>query len=98
MKFILTSLSLASLISQFLTGVIAYYLLIWDNYFKCSIANIIHYAHNLPLHKHLVLLGMLPIYIAIVIFGSALLSTFVGSRMKDFIIRYIQPHKSKISF
>lgn len=98
MKDVLTAVSPGTLISQIITGFVAYYLLISDNSLHCSIATFIRYGHSLSVKQHLFLLGMLPIYIAIVIFGSALLGAALGRWIENHFMRPLRQRKSKISF
>jgi hypothetical protein len=98
MKNVLSAISPGTFISQLMTGYIAYYLLMTDNCLHCSIATLIEYGHSLPVNKHLILLGLLPIYIAFVIFGSALLSAALGKWLENIIMRPFRQRKSKISY
>ena len=98
MKNLFESLTPSTLISQVMTGYIAYYLLISNNWLHCSIATIIQYAHTLPVNRHLILLGLLPIYIAFVIFGSALLIASLGKWLEGLVMRPFRQRKSKISY
>ncbi|OGT36893.1 MAG: hypothetical protein A3F11_08930 [Gammaproteobacteria bacterium RIFCSPHIGHO2_12_FULL_37_14] len=59
-----------------------YAFLIQDSIFHCSISAIIHQAHHLTITKHLLILGLLPVYIAAIIFGACLLMVFLGSKLK----------------
>lgn len=64
-----------------------YTLLLQDNGLNTSISSIISRTHNLELREHLIVLGLLPIYIATVIFGSALLGMYISSCMRHLIAR-----------
>jgi hypothetical protein len=59
-----------------------YYLLLTKNFFHCSIADIIFYARTLGITKHIFILAILPIYIAMVIFGGILLTIFLHNRLE----------------
>lgn len=98
MKYLLSTLSPGTLLSQLMTGFIAHYILIADNRIGSSIATIIRYAHSLPVNKHLILLGVLPIYIAVIIFGSAMLSATIGGWVEKIVMKPFQSRKSKISY
>lgn len=95
MKYILTTLSPGALLSILITGFIAHYILISDNSIGTSITSVIHYAHSLPVHKHLILLGVLPIYIAVIIFGSAMISAKVGGWLEKIMMKPFKPRKTK---
>lgn len=98
MKNLFAAFTPGAMISQLMTGYIAYYLLISNNWLHCSITTFIEYAHSLPVNQHLLLLGLLPIYIAFVIFGSALMSAAIGKWLKQVVMRPFRQRKSKISY
>lgn len=88
MKKILST-NLASLITLTIVFYSSYFLLVEDNFLHTSISSIIHRAHHLQLKSHLIVLGLLPIYIAMVIFGSALVGIYLGSIAKKIFSRKI---------
>tara|TARA_R110000868_G_scaffold267052_3_gene526323 strand:+ start:586 stop:894 length:309 start_codon:yes stop_codon:yes gene_type:complete len=98
MKKMLPKISPGTLISQIMTGCLAYYLLMTDNCFHCSISYLIHYAHTLALKQHLTLLGLIPIYIAAVIFGAAMLGATIGRWIDDSLARTSKQKSTKDSF
>jgi hypothetical protein len=98
MKKLFPKLSAGTLISQIFTGSLAYYLLVSDNLAHCSISNIIDFGHKLALKQHLLLMGLLPVYIAIVIFGAALLGATLGRWLDDTLIPFFKQKSSKESF
>jgi len=59
-----------------------YTLLLQDNFLHTSISSIIIKARHLELKPHLIVLGFLPIYISVVIFGSVLLGIYLSSIIK----------------
>lgn len=95
MKYLLTTISPGTLLSQLMTGFIAHYILISDNRIGSSVTTIIQYAHSLPVNKHLILLGVLPIYIAIIIFGSAMISATVGCWLEKKVMKPFKARKTK---
>lgn len=64
-----------------------YTLLLQDNCLNTSISAIIARSHHLELREHLIVLGLLPIYIATVIFGSALLGMYISSCLRHLLAR-----------
>ncbi len=98
MKKLLTKLSPGALIAQVMTCCLAYYLLLTENGIHSSIAYLIQYAHSLALRQHLIILGMLPIYIAVVIFGAATLGTLLGRCLDNSLLRSFRQKRSKTSF
>ncbi|VVC76809.1 hypothetical protein AQUSIP_21360 [Aquicella siphonis] len=89
MKKILST-NLATLISLTVVFYTSYYLLVQDNFLHTSISSIIHRAHHLEIKSHLIVLGLLPIYIAMVIFGSAMLGMYIGSAVQNILSRNIK--------
>jgi hypothetical protein len=66
---------------------LAYYLLLQDNFLDMSISAIIAKSNHLELKKHLMVLGFLPVYIATIIFGTAMLGIYIGSALQQYLIR-----------
>jgi hypothetical protein len=79
-------------IGRMITVVIVFYLaysiLLGGNAFNMSIAAIINQSTHLQSLKHLIVLGLLPVYIGLMIFGSALLGIFLGSRLHRLFMRH----------
>jgi hypothetical protein len=67
-----------------------YTLLLQDNFLNTSISSIISRSHHLEPRIHLIVLGLLPIYIATVIFGSAMLGMYIGSWITQAMMRGIK--------
>ena len=63
---------------------ITYYLLMKDNFLHTSISSIINESHQLQDLRHLVVLGLLPIYISLMIFGSAILGNYLTSNLQGY--------------
>lgn len=98
MKIMFSKLTSLTTLTQLLVGYLAYYLLLTENSIGGSIAHIIHYAHSLPLKQHLLVMGFLPIYIAIVIFGAATLGLLLGKWLEETFIPCIKEKSAKSSF
>jgi hypothetical protein len=60
----------------------AYYLLLRENRMHSSISSIVSYANHFAIRPHLLILGLLPIYIATMIFGAAMLGIYLGARIE----------------
>ena len=82
-KFILKSFAVIVMLITLICC--TYGFLIRDNIFHCSISAIIHQAHQSapPLH-HVLILVLLPIYIAAIIFGACILGIYLGTKLKQF--------------
>lgn len=91
----LVSLSFASTIALLMVFYVAYYLLLSDSFMHISVGEIIANAHQLSMKKHLLVLGLIPIYIGLMIFGTAILGMYLGSLLQSWINRtFKKPLKS----
>lgn len=72
-----------------------YYLLLHDNCLNTSISSIITYSHGLAVRKHLLVLGLLPIYIAAMIFGAGILGIYLGTALQQLLVRTTKQHNGK---
>ena len=69
----------------------AYYLLLQDNF--ASISSIVDTAYTFVLRKHFIVFGLLPVYIAIIIFGIGMLSMYVSSVIENRLKHFFFPNK-----
>ena len=83
----IVSLNLATILTFIVLSYVAYYLLVRDNFLHISISAIIGNSHHLDIKRHLLVLGLLPFYIAAMIFGTGILSIYLGSRIQERFIR-----------
>ncbi len=81
----LVTLNIGVILTLTMLFSVIYYILLVNNFL--SISSIIANTHHLAIKKHLLVLGLLPIYIAAMIFGTALLGTYLGSTLQDRIGR-----------
>lgn len=82
-----SKLKMSSLTSLVIACYLAYYLLLSDNALHTSISCIMQYARSLALQKHLIVLGLLPIYIASMIFGAAMIGLYLGNSVPSLLTR-----------
>lgn len=66
---------------------VSYYVLLRDQACPASIAAIVNYSHRYDLTKHVMILGFLPVYIAIIIFGAATIGIYLGHVVESLLIR-----------
>lgn len=97
MKHRFFSFNLGTLIAFSGVFYIAYYLLLNDNPLRVSLSAIIERSHELSMNKHLLVLGLIPIYISIIIFGAATLGIYLGAILQRVIIHPLQD-KMRLSF
>lgn len=69
-----------------------YYLLLKDDWLSLSIASMLSWTNHLTLHWHLLAIGMLPIYLAFIIFGTAIIGIYLGSAIQRWLM-HIFHHK-----
>lgn len=60
-----------------------YYLLLYDK-ILISIPCIISYAHGTAIDRHLLILGLLPIYIGVMVFGATFLGILAGNKVQQY--------------
>lgn len=80
------SFNLGTLITLSGAFYIAYYLLLDDSLVHISLTAIIDRSNELSMNKHLLVLGLIPIYIAIVIFGAATIGVYLGGIIQRAVI------------
>lgn len=71
------------------------YLLLKDNIFHGSITAIIDQSQRLTLKSHLLVLGILPIYIGLVLFGSISIVMYVRSALHQILWPTSNKYKAK---
>lgn len=75
------SLKIGALIGSAMIIVVTYYLLLKDTFLHTSISSILNRAQSFTLEGHLLVLGLLPFYIALMVFGAAFLVLYIGSSL-----------------
>jgi len=70
-----------------------YYLLVEDNVLHLSISAILTYANQFTKHGHLCVIGFLPIYLGMVIFGAAILLGCLRSLLSHCLNRWLRPEQ-----
>lgn len=72
---------------------LVYRLLLQDNPLHLSISAIITYSHHLATKQHLILIALLPVYVASIIFGATLLGLYLGSTLQGVLVRVFPSHR-----
>ena len=80
------TLNLGTLIALCVVFYMAYYLLLNDNPLRISLTAIMANSHQLSMPQHLLLLGLIPFYIAVVIFGAATIGIYFGGILQQFLL------------
>lgn len=79
-------LNVGTILAIIIASYVAYFILLEDNWTHLSIASIIHYSHHLAVKKHMLVLGLLPIYIGTMIFGAGMIGAYVGPTVQNFLV------------
>jgi ABC-type transport system involved in cytochrome c biogenesis permease component len=87
--------SLRTLFTLMAVGMVVYFVLLHDKhlFIHTSITCIIAYAHTLTMTEHLLVLALLPIYIAVIIFGTALFAAYAETKIEFLVKRSIKSKK-----
>jgi len=65
-----------------------YYFLIQENILHSSISEILQWANHCTKHGHLFVIGLLPIYVGLIIFGAALLTLYLRAALWPIFSHY----------
>jgi hypothetical protein len=79
-------LNIGTVIATLIAAYVAYFILLEDNWTHLSIGSIIHYSHHLAMKKHMLVLGLLPIYIGTMVFGAGIFGAYVGPTVQNLLI------------
>lgn len=70
------------------------YMLSHDHVFPISINSVWHWiSHGIP-HFRALAVGLLPVYVALMIFGSAVLAVYLGAILQRWLIQWLRPKPS----
>lgn len=83
------TLNLGAIICLMALGYILYYLLLLDNPLPFSIGAVLSSINHIIKHWHVLAVGLLPIYIALMIFGTGIISIYLGSVLQRWIGQYL---------
>lgn len=88
------SLSIYNLLGLSLAVYCIYYLLLKNDELPFSIHAVLYGIHHLINHWHVVVVGLLPIYVALMIFGLTLLGLYLGAVLER-IVAHLFHHPKK---
>ena len=71
------------------TGLL-YYLLVQDRTLHLSISDMLDWANHCTKHGHLFVIGFLPIYLGLIIFGAAVLFIYLRTHLWPLISHYLR--------
>lgn len=81
------SFNLRSLFAIIAVCCVVFLVLLSDKYLHISISSIIELTDHTADKKHIIVLAILPIYIAVMIFGAASAGIYLGSWIESLLIR-----------
>lgn len=67
-----------------------YYFLVLDTTLHLSIADIFDWASHCTKQGHLLVIGLLPIYLGLIIFGAAILFIYLRSQLWPILSQYLK--------
>ncbi|MHB1949363.1 MAG: hypothetical protein ACYCQI_14765 [Gammaproteobacteria bacterium] len=83
------SLNLGGIICLVVVGYFIYYLLVLDNELPFSIVSILSNFSHWTSHWRILIVGLLPVYVALMLFGTAMLGAYLGSAVQDWLTRMV---------
>lgn len=86
----LLSIQISHIIAIFTAGYLIYYLLLCENCLHSSITEIINYTDHMEMMSHMIVLGLLPIYIGVLVFGAAMFGLYLGSLIQHLTFKFIK--------
>lgn len=72
------------------TAYALYYLLLNDKLLPISISSITTFTSHCTTHWHILAAGLIPVYLALIIFGTAILSLHFGSALQRWLIQALK--------
>lgn len=86
-----TQLNFGGAICLIAVSYFIYYLLVLDKDLPFSIGSILASVHHWGSEWRILIVGLLPIYVAFVLFGMAVLGMYLGSTFQQWVTRIMQP-------
>ncbi len=66
------------------------YLLRQDDILPISISSVWSYISHFAKHFHVIAVGLLPVYVALMVFGTAILGIYLGSAIQRWITQFLK--------
>ena len=84
------TLNVGGFICLMFTVYLVYDLVLKDTQFPLSVSALLVFGSHLSRIWHLLTIGLIPIYLALIIFGIGLASLYFGSMMQNWITRLLR--------
>lgn len=65
-----------------------YMLLKGNSFLPCSINSVLSSMNHCARHWHIIVVGLLPVYVALMLFGTAISSIYLGSALQRWLIQF----------
>jgi hypothetical protein len=79
------SYNLGGLLCLLATVYFIYYLLLKDNLLPFSVSSVLAFGNQWSKHWHIFAVGLVPIYLGLIIFGTSVLSLYVGTALSRWV-------------
>ena len=86
------SLNLGGMICLVAAVYVLYYLLLRDNILPFSIHSMLFNINHWAKNWHVIVIGLLPIYLALMVFGTAIIGIYFGSALQRWLSSFLH-HK-----
>jgi hypothetical protein len=86
------SLNLGAIICSVAAVYILYYLLLEDKPFPFSITSVLGGVNHWLRHWHVLVVGLLPVYLALMVFGTSMMGLYVGGALQRWLTHFLH-HK-----
>lgn len=68
---------------------VIYYLLLRDNLLPFSISSVLSSINHWARNWHILVVGLMPVYIAFMLFGTSILGAYLGSALQRWISQFL---------
>lgn len=83
------TLNLGGIIFLVVAIYLIYYVLLHDKVLPFSISSVVSNINHLTRNWHILVVGLMPVYIALMIFGAAIIGIYLGSAFQRWITQRI---------
>lgn len=91
-----SSLNLGAILCLIVAVYLICYFLIRDALAPISISSMLSSFNHWARHWHVLAVGLLPIYIALMVFGTAIVGVYFGSALHCWVARLFKKQESKV--
>jgi len=85
-----STFNLGALICLVAVVYLIYYLLLMDHLLPLSISSVFSGFNHRIHHWHVLAVGLLPVYLALMIFGTSIIGIYLGGALQRWISQFLQ--------